>query len=293
MKTILVLTDFSINADYIAHYALKLAQKIEANLLLCNIYEASTDEQNTTRNQWPMRACEENSINDLSELAMRLKAELDKEKGDTKFKPDIEQCSEEGLVVEKLNELAANHEVLLAVISMHSANNLSNFLGTNHAWSIIENASFPVMVVPYQVRFKDYKLIAFASAMNYSDINVLESLSGLANYSDSEILLTHVADENSDDKKEENMIRQFFNQIPSKITYPKIIYHNIKSDNVTRSLKWLTAHIDIDLLVLVHQRRSLFQKVFNRSVTQKLAEHPGKPLLIFPCSKVKETLTVF
>jgi nucleotide-binding universal stress UspA family protein len=293
MKTILVLTDFSINADYVAHYALELAQKIEANLLLCNIYEVPADEQITDCKAWPMRACEENSINDLSELAMRLKTELDNEDGNTKFKPDIIQCSEEGLVGDKLNGLAAEHEVLLALISMHSANNLSNFLGTNHAWNIIENASFPVMVIPYQVRFKDYKMIAFASAMNYSDINVLESLSGLAKYSDSEILLTHVADENSDDKMEENMIRKFFNQIPSKITYPKIIYHNIKGDNVTRSLKWLTAHIDIDLLVLVHQRRSLFQKVFNRSVTQKLAEHPGKPLLIFPCSAVKETLTVF
>jgi nucleotide-binding universal stress UspA family protein len=293
MKTILVLTDFSINADYVAHYALKLAQKVEANLLLCNIYEASADEKNTDRKAWPMRASEENSINDLSELAMRLKAELDKEEGGTQFKPDIEQCSQEGLVGDKLNELAANHEVLLAVISMHSANNLTNFLGTNHAWNIIENAAFPVMVIPYQVRFKDYKLIAFASAVNYTDINVLESLSGLAKYCDSEIMLTHVSDEKTIDGIEESMLKQFFHQIPAKINYPKIIYHNIKSDNVTVSLKWLTAHTDIDLLVLVHQKRSLFQKVFNRSVTQKLSEHPGKPLLIFPCSTVNETLTVF
>jgi nucleotide-binding universal stress UspA family protein len=293
MKTILVLTDFSINADYVAHYALKLAQKVEANLLLCNIYEASADEKNTDRKAWPMRASEENSINDLSELAMRLKAELDKEEGGAQFKPDIEQCSQEGLVGDKLNELAANHEVLLAVISMHSANNLTNFLGTNHAWNIIENAAFPVMVIPYQVRFKDYKLIAFASAVNYTDINVLESLSGLAKYCDSEIMLTHVSDEKTIDRIEESMLKQFFHQIPAKINYPKIIYHNIKSDNVTVSLKWLTAHTDIDLLVLVHQKRSLFQKVFNRSVTQKLSEHPGKPLLIFPCSTVNETLTVF
>ncbi|MHB8207843.1 universal stress protein [Mucilaginibacter sp.] len=293
MKTLLVLTDFSINADYVAHYALKLAQKIEANLLLCNIYEVPANEQNTDRKVRPMRASEENSINDLSELAMRLKAELDKEEGDSKFKPEIEQCSEEGLVGYKLNEFAANHKILLAVISMHSANNLTNFLGTNHAWNIIENATFPVMVIPYQVRFNDYKLIAFASAVNYSDINVLESLSGLAKYSDSEIMLTHITDEGSNDRIEESMLKQFFNQIPSKINYPKIIYHNIKSDNVTVSLKWLTAHTDIDLLVLVHQKRSLFQKVFNRSVTQKLSEHPGKPLLIFPCSTVNETLTVF
>jgi len=292
MKTILVLTDFSINADYVAHYALKLAQKIEANLLLCNVYEVPAEEQNIDRKAWPMRACEENSINDLSDLAMRLKAELDKE-DDTKFKPDIEQCSEEGLISDRLNDLAADHEVLLAIISMHSANNLTNFLGTNHAWNIIENATFPVMVIPYQVRFKDYKLIAFATAVNYTDINILESLTGLAKYCDSEIMLTHVSDERSMDRIEESMLKQFFHQIPSKINYPKIIYHNIKSDNVTVSLKWLTAHTDIDLLVLVHQKRSLFQRVFNRSVTQKLAEYPGKPLLIFPCATVNETLTAF
>ena len=44
MKTILVLTDFSINADYTAHYALKFAQKIKANLLLCNIYATPVNE---------------------------------------------------------------------------------------------------------------------------------------------------------------------------------------------------------------------------------------------------------
>ncbi len=272
---------------------MKLAQKIEANLLLCNVYEVPADEKNTDRKAWPMRACEENSINDLSDLAMRLKAELDKE-DDINFKPDIQQCSEEGLVGDRLNDLAANHEVLLELISMHSANNLTNFLKTNNAWNIIENATFPVMVIPYQVRFKDYKLIAFATAINdNNDVNILESLSGLAKYTDSQIMLTHISNENSDDYKEETMIKQFFSQIPSKNNYTKIIYHNIKSDNVTVSLKWLSVHTDIDLLVLVHQKRSLFQKVFNRSVTQKLAEYPGKPLLIFPCASVNETLTVF
>jgi len=127
MKTVLVLTDFSINADYVAHYALELAQKIEANLLLCNIYEVPAAEQNTDRRAWPMGACEENSINDLGELMVRLKAKLDLDKPGTKFKPDINQCSEEGLVGDKLNELAANHDVLLAVISMHSANNLLEY----------------------------------------------------------------------------------------------------------------------------------------------------------------------
>jgi len=278
MKTVLVLTDFSINADYVAHYALGLAQNIKANLLLCNIYESPNYEEVSDRKLWHMRVCEENSINDLGELVARLKSQLDN--GDTinDFRPDINQCSEEGLVGQKLKELAATNEVVMAVISKHTANNITNLFGKNHAWDIIENAGFPVLVIPYQVRFKAFKLIAFATAMKKTDINVLESLSGLAEHSGAEILLTHVAAENSDDKKEENSIKKFFHQI----TYPKILYRNIKGSNVIQSLKWLAAHIDIDLLVLVHQRRGYFEKLLGRSIAQKMADRPDKPLLIFP-----------
>jgi nucleotide-binding universal stress UspA family protein len=58
MKTILVLTDFSINADYAAHYALKLAQRIGANLLLCNMYKVPKDDRITGRKTSVLAACE-------------------------------------------------------------------------------------------------------------------------------------------------------------------------------------------------------------------------------------------
>lgn len=289
MKTILVLTDFSINADYVAHYALGLAQNIKANLLLCNIYESPEGEEVSDRKLWHMRVCEENSINDLGELVARLKSQLDKRNMINDFRPDISQCSEEGSISQKLKELAATHEIVLAVISKHTANNITNIFGKNHAWDIIENAGFPVMVIPYQVRFKAFKLIAFATAMGKTDINVLESLSMLAEHSDAEILLTHVTEENSDSKNEENRIKKFFDQV----TYPRKSYHNIKGNNVANSLKLLASHIDVDLLVLVHQKRGYFEKLLGRSITQKMADNSSKPLLIFPRVAVQETIAAF
>jgi nucleotide-binding universal stress UspA family protein len=289
MKTVLVLTDFSINADYVAHYALGLAQNIRANLLLCNIYESPEGEEVSDCKLWHMRVCEENSINDLGELVARLKSQLDKGDMINDFRPDISQCSEEGLVGEKLKELAVTHEIVMAVISKHTANNVINIFGKNHAWDIIENAGFPVMVIPYQVRFKAFKLIAFATAMGEADINVLESLSILAEHSDAEIMLTHVADENSDSKNEENRIKKFFDQV----TYPRKSYHNIKGDSIINSLKQLSAYIDVDLLVLVHHKRGYFEKLLGKSIAQKMADQPNKPLLIFPSVTVQDTVTVF
>ncbi len=289
MKTVLVLTDFSINADYVAHYALGLAQNIRANLLLCNIYQSPEGEELSDRKLWHMRVCEENSINDLGELVARLKSQLDKGDMLNDFRPDISQCSEEGLIGEKLKELAARYEIVMAVISKHSANNVTNIWRRNHAWDIIENAGFPVLVIPYQVRFKAFKMIAFATAMGEMDINVLESLSILAEHSNAEIMLAHVTDENSDGKNEENKIKKFFDQV----TYPRKSYQNIKGNNVANSLKWLASHIDVDLLVLVHHKRGYFEKLLGRSISQKMANSPNKPLLIFPSAAIQEAVAVF
>jgi hypothetical protein len=82
---------------------LKFAQKIKANLLLCNIYALPPDEE-TDPGAWPKGAHEENSINDLGEITARLKTEVDKgDKGD--FRPEIDQYSKEGVVIDTVNEI--------------------------------------------------------------------------------------------------------------------------------------------------------------------------------------------
>jgi nucleotide-binding universal stress UspA family protein len=289
MKTILVLTDFSINADYVGQYALKLAQNIGANILLCNIYQVPAGEETNDRASWPVGESEENSINDLGAQLAQLKSRLDAELPGNGSRPEITQYSQEGGLSTTLNKLAATNDILMAMISMHSADNISEYFATDHAWDVVNNARFPVMVIPYQARFTPFKLIAFATAMNYTDINILESISGLAKYSDSEIIVTNV----TDGEHEDGSVKKFFRQIPGKINYPKILYHHIAGSDVAAALKRLCAFMDIDLLVIVHQRRNLFQKLFGGSVTRKMTGEPGKPILIFPCYAVKETLTVF
>jgi len=292
MKTILVLTDFSINADYAAHYALKFAQKIEADLLLCNIYTVPPNDRNPHPNAWPPGRHEENSIDDLGELLARLKTQIDAgPKSD--FRPEINQCSEEGVVEDIINDIAAKNNIFMAIISMHSAGYLTTIFSENHTKDIIEHANFPVLIIPYQVRYKDYKTIAFATDLAETDKDVLRSLSTLASYSDSEILITNVSKDDTAARDEENSLKQFFGQEVLKINNPKILYKAIKSRSVGDSLRWLSQHIEIDMVVLVHRKQNLFQKLTEGSIIKKMADHPSKPLLIYPYSTIKESLPVF
>jgi nucleotide-binding universal stress UspA family protein len=289
MKTILILTDFSINADYVAQYALRFAQEIGANILLCNIYQVPAGEETTGRPAWPMQACEENSNNDLGAQVAQLKSRLDAEVSGNGFRPEIEQYSVEGHLSDTVNQLAATHDILMAVISTHSADKISEYFNTDHCWDVIDNAAIPVLVIPYQARFKPFRIIAFGTEMNYTDINILESLTGLAGYFNAEIVLTNIATK----KEIGNSVKEFFNQIPDKINYPNIVYHSIIGNNIADGLREFCAHIEVDLLAMVHQKDNFFEKLFGGSVTRKMAKKPNKPILIFPGSTVKETLSVF
>ncbi|MFD2144024.1 universal stress protein [Mucilaginibacter antarcticus] len=288
MKTILMLTDFSINAGYVAQYALALAQKIEANLLVCNIYQAGALEERAVGEHLPICLEEQNSIYDIDAVIAHLTARLDEDDQKEAFRPVITQCSEEGLPGEELAHLMSKYNIQLAVISAHSKHNLNGYFEKDHAWDIVEKANFPVLVIPYQARFEPFKLMAFATVMNYTDITVLESLTGLAKHTNSEILISNIAAQ----PEEDDDIEKFFNQIPFKITYPKILYHNIKGRDVISSLKHLCSFIDIDLLVIVHRRRNLLQKMFSTSITRKMMSRQEKPLLVFPCATVTESLVV-
>jgi nucleotide-binding universal stress UspA family protein len=292
MKTILVLTDFSISADNTAHYALKFAQQIEADLLLCNIYMAPDEELKAGRKPRVLGRHEEESNEDLGALMAELKTQIDAgEKTD--YRPEINQCSQEGLIKDTINELVATHHVFMAIISMHSSRSFTSFFSPNHAWDIIEQADFPLLVIPYQVRFKNYKTIAFATDLTITDKYVLTSLTGLAKYSDADILITHVADNGSTLREEETAIREFFNKDNLKANNPAILYHVIKNSSVSTALKDIAQDIGIDLLVLIKRRHNAFQKIFERNVIRQLANYPAKPLLIFPDTNVMEALPVF
>jgi nucleotide-binding universal stress UspA family protein len=295
MKTILVLTDLSNRSDHTAQYALKLAQKVKANLLLCNIFPIPIDPEHFLGAGLAtnFESLEKDSIAQLTELGARLNKKLDAALRGDVFRPAINHSSEAGIVADVVRKVTIDHNLLMAVIGVHAADSITTFLVGDHANEIIENSKCPVLVVPYQLPFTNFNKISFASDLTHTGRDILNCLYGLTKHFDSEILITHVTDENSMDINEPDIINNFFNPGSTNITYPRVHYRTIKNRSITAGLDWMAEHTDIDLLVLVHRKRNFFQKIFEESITQKLADHLIKPMLVIPGLRVHETLPVF
>lgn len=285
MKTILMLTDFSIRADNATDFALKLAQVTRCKLLLCNMFLVPFVEPMTVQMAWPLEnynSLEEESKSDLAAVTARLTNKLDYDNNLDEFKPEIEQRSLSGSIAEIFSEISSKNDLLMAVISQHDTLHSEGFVFENHAKRIIEKAKFPVLVVPESARFIGFKNIAFATDLSLSDVDILHRLITLAKGFNANITVTHINDENALDADEARNVEHFFNMVSAEIKYPGLLYKAVKSDTVEKGLNHFAANTEVDLLVLVHRKRNFFYRLFEGSVTHKIAGHLRLPLLVLP-----------
>jgi nucleotide-binding universal stress UspA family protein len=280
MKKIAILTDFSEGAENAAMYGLKLAQHIGAGMVLYDSFIIPSATQMGTMVAWPMESFEDlhtESEKQLNQLSNKLKTEVAGIPiGD--FKPTIEVISKGGKLLNNLDDLLTDREIILLVIGNHKKG-FSSLLTANHMSEMIDNITLPLLVVPDYSLFSPIKKIAFATDLSPGDIDDICSLAGVARFFNAEILVVHVTNTETSDKKDEEIILK---EISSKANYPNIYYRSVKNSDVENGLDWMTQFGLIDMLAMVHRRKSFLGQIFHKSDTQRMAAHICMPLLIFP-----------
>lgn len=285
MKTIVVPTDFSPAAENAARYALHLAKGMQAGIKLCNAFLVPLETPMASQVVWPLEDYTSIKYETTEELKIFAEKLLEEEKvfnDNEPYHPVVEYISEVGSVADVVADLAEAEKSPVVVMGMSGAGMVSRFILGSSSRKMIEKARFPVLLVPAKFIFNGIKKIAFATDLSSGDIDVINSITGLAQPFNAEILIAHVTGETYDKQEYQHKVDAFLNDITGKINYPKIYYRHIKSVDVDHGLDWLTAHGQIDILAMVHRQHSIIDRVFEGSHTQKLARHIKLPLLAFP-----------
>ncbi|HVV55032.1 MAG TPA: universal stress protein [Mucilaginibacter sp.] len=284
MKKIAVLTDFSERAEQAARYAVRLAQYIRADVVLYHSFPVPYTEPNfATFLNWPMEDLSEirnDSNKELSKLEEKLKQEwpLTSEAG---FRPGITSVSTPAVASLNLGDLSADKEIVLCVIGSHQ-NGVSGFMTGNHVLEIIDKVKVPVLMVPEHYAFDKIRKIAFATDLDNSDLDVINSVSGLAAYFSADIMLSHIDAESASNSEKGKYVKEFLRDVTNKIPYPHIYYRSVTNDRVKGGLIWLNENVDFDMLVMVHRHRGFLNRLLGLSETRKITELTSVPLLIYP-----------
>ena len=288
MKTILTLTDFTEKSQHAAEFAYLFASRINANIILFNNYyvpQGTVFAGIYTSYSSDFSGYESDSLKELTDQATRIK-----EKCDPLIrgrKPIIHCENELGNLAENTKEFLLKRDIWLIIMGSKRIDGIvRKMIFKSDTKLVIENSTCPVLLVSEKTNFENIKKIVFASAgFDQEDFKALNFLTELAKPFESEIVITHISPKSKKEQETETKVSKEVYFAWSEMKYPKVIFKDIKSDDVSKSIKKFTQIEHIDLIALIYRKHSFFDQLFNEHHFNQLFDYDKVPVLVFPESK--------
>jgi nucleotide-binding universal stress UspA family protein len=274
MKTILVPTDFSAAANKALRFALLLARKQQAKVLVLNVYNLGL-----INPEIPFQYIE------------REAEKLDK-LGHEKFRAIYKKlCARsgvkcdfvvrEGLLTDTILETIANKKIRLVVMGTMGAQGIKEIFPGSHTSAVIARAKCPVIAVPERSSPRIPRLITFATDYHPSDIGVLKQVREMAELFNARIEVLHISDVESPEKDERALMDSFVKRCLKEVRYPRMHFSRIIGNDRAETLRRYIDEGSSDLLVMSAHQRSFIDRIFGTSVTRKVVDHVQVPLMAF------------
>ncbi len=284
MKTIAVLTDFSERAEHAAMYALHLAKKIGANVVLYNV--------STSRVQVPVAVSsvyagdDEHEVRPENRDALSLLAgKLTNRSKEMSFPgatlPEITFDKSGGHeIVDAMTSLINNDDIVLIVTSPGLNDSIEAFIQGDDCRKIVDWSNVPVLVVPDSASIRNPEKIAFVSEFEGSDTRYIDALLNLTGKFSPEIMVAHL-EEGCNPTSLQIAEKALLASIYNKVDYGRIYCRCIPFAKQA-CWQWLKDNKRSDILVMVQQSQQKLKEFFKRGQGSQVTYHITIPVLIFP-----------
>ncbi len=272
MKTLLVPVNFTEVSENALAYATALAKKLQAKITLLHAYRVLGYANDDTREKH-----EEEAELFRHSSAIKLKKLCEEIEAQTSC--SCEFLNAEGSAKEVIVEQSKSLKPDLLVMGTESLNPIDRLLFETNTGTVLKEAQCTLLVVPENASFRPPEKIVFAMDYHDSDMEEIRYLSNLAAQFDSELHIVHVVADDENVHYEENFFDDFKQEVSRKIK--AIEFRLLKGSNISKTLEKYVKQENIDLLAVAKTKKSLLEKFFSGSVSQKLFYHTRIPLLIF------------
>lgn len=275
MKKILFPTDFSDKANNAFVYALKWAEKFDAEIITLHVYELPILDMSYV--DVPIyqaevyQSLELNSFQNfkdqipvLREIASRHKLEH----------IQISNVLLSGDLVSNILQLVESEHIDFVIMGTSRVSGFKEmFLGTNTA-SVMTGSDACIIGIPDDSSYRPITKICYTTQFSDEEQDALRKLIPIAKKYNASIECIFV--QTSDNEVKEVVVANW------KLLFENedIKFNTIKSDNVEDSILDFIASNAIDLLAVAKHKRGFWDSLFHASLTKKLAMHIHIPLLV-------------
>jgi nucleotide-binding universal stress UspA family protein len=280
MKTIIVATDFSKAASNALLFGAEIARSSGARIILFNATQvpASMAYASYLPSAKP-------SVDELKEANKSRLTEA-VEKLSQSYSVSIEPVAGAPQLYDELDKLVRLHAAELVIMGMRGKSLQRDILGSN-TLSVIQRAHFPVLMVPEEASYREFKNILLACDYDSpSLVNRLAFLKELAVTYKSKIEILHI---------EKNAViamgggpKTYSQQHELETMFGDIShsYRFMKGYDVVSGIVKEADVFKADLVVMLPDHTSMFDIMLQKSNTRKVALKTSIPLLALPKATV-------
>lgn len=276
MVNILVPTDFSQLSKSALKYAIKIANRLGGNITVLHVMTMTRALRISMVEK--IRSFDHDLIESAeAELETMIKTMSEQYKVKTPIKFEVVRGSYFPSTL--LREARRLHSGLI-VMGTRGASGLTKAVMGSNTNSVIEVSHVPVLAVPEKADFKGFRNVVYASDLR----NLEEELVILIRYIEkfgSTIHLIHIVPPGD----EVDVIEGKIDSILKKFPYKNIVTLVLVDNDVDSALDQYVEVSRADVLAMFTHEISFFEKVFDKSMTRRMAFHSRIPLLAFRQTK--------
>ncbi len=272
MLDILVPTDFSPLSKVAVQYAIKVANQFDGRVHLLHVVTVSQSVKAS------MRVKVKELDDDLFAFAERdLQGLMREVSYDLVTSEPIRwNVVRSPVVRDAVRKEAKRLSAGLIVMGTRGASGIKKTVVGSNTTSLIEVSDVPVLAVPECAEYRGFKDIVYASDLEYLE-QELKVLIPYVERFDSVIHLVHVAKHGANIEALEEKIES----VVQKLGYRNVVTLVLVDQFVEGALDQYLGVSKSDLLTMFTHKVNFYEKLFDKSMTRKMAFQPTVPLLAF------------
>jgi nucleotide-binding universal stress UspA family protein len=276
MTRILLPTDFSKNSLTAIRYALNLYKDIKCTFYLLNSYMPPVYHTEYLMGS-PAQIglgdiVQENSMNNLDNLKKKLEK-------------DFENPLHTFITHSALNVLSSEvtrtveaEDIDIVIMGTQGATGAKEILFGTNTVHVIKNSKCPVLVIPSGFEYEAPEQILFPNDFEVElNKSSLSQLLKIVNTHVSQVNVMHVY--TGDDL---NPVQLKHKEKLEKVLSKNALFHEVSSNEIIAAINTFQVKRKINLLVMVQNKHTFFERLFIEPVIKKIGFHVTVPFMVIP-----------
>ncbi|MFK7908305.1 MAG: universal stress protein [Chitinophagales bacterium] len=281
MNKLLVPTDFSENAVNAFKYALNIAAKQDASIMTLHVYSLKISNLEMGTPVELTQSILENQETREEEHYKKFTEKIHQEATEENLSHvPINHKLIEGLVVDEIVHESKKESPDLIVLGTDGVDNLADRLFGTTTSNVIENVGCAVLTVPADAEYHGIHRVAYASDFNTEDVETLKEILEFAALFDASVHVVHISEEGSPTTEDESRMSELKRHFITSEEAGKVVFDLVTANDTVEGLEHYIEAEAIDILVMFKEKETFWERLFNPSLTRKIALHGKKPLLV-------------